>query len=191
MTKIMKVLGIVLCIAALIGTTVAATVAFLSMKTAPVQNTFTAGDIKITLEQANLLENQKMVPGTTFTADPVVTVSADSEDCYLFVKIEKTEDFDNYLEFTVAEGWSALAGENGVYYRVVTDGQKGTGLNVIASNTITAKADTTKDAYNKITSGEVDQPNLTLTAYAVQFAGMADVAEAWGVAKALDTTTQS
>ena len=204
MTKLIKVLSVVLCVVALIGGTVAATVAFLSAKTDTVQNTFTAGDINITLTQNNTLTNVKMIPGTTFTADPVVTVLDGSEKCYLFVKVDLTEGFDTYLSYTMADGWTQLLvttadkdgdeilEKTGVFYRVVDATTEDTAFAVIKGNTITAKADTPKNEYNKITSGAVDKPNLTLTAYAVQFEGVTnnegnpDVSAAWTIAKELD-----
>lgn len=210
MTKLLKVLAILLSVAAIVGGTVAATVAYLTAKTNPVQNTFTAGDIDITLAQKNTLTDEKMVPGKTYTIDPVVTVLNGSEKCYLFVKVDLTESFDTYLQYTMADGWTEMTvttadkdgdeitEKTGVFYRVVEATTADTKFGIIKADKITAKADTTKFEYNKITAGTVDKPNMTLTAYAVQFEGVGDAeateqanaAAAWEIAKNLDSQLQ-
>ena len=189
--KLIKVLAITLCAVALVTGSIAATVAYLAMKTAPVQNTFTAGDINITLDAAAL--DFKMVPGQTYTVAPTVTVTANSEKCYLFVKFDEvfpevqdpdfTLTFADYLTYSVAtgeDGWKALAGEDGVYYRVVETPNNDTAFDVTA--TVTAVSARTKEDYKALND---QQPKLNVTAYAVQFVGMADAAAAWAQAKTL------
>ena len=62
MKKFMKALAIVACAAILVVGSVAATLAYLTDKTSTVENTFTAGNISITLEETTG-EQYKMVPG--------------------------------------------------------------------------------------------------------------------------------
>ncbi len=191
--KLTKILAIVLCAAALVTGSIAATVAYLTMKTNAVQNTFTAGDIEITLDQTATLNEFKMMPGQTYTVNPSVTVTADSEDCWLFVKIDEVLEgsdagfpdgttFATYLTYALADGWTKLDGETGVYYRSVTDVEKGTGLFVIKDNTVTATATCTKAQYDLLNDAK---PNLKLTAYAVQRVGFDTAAAAWVQAEAL------
>jgi hypothetical protein len=182
MNKFLKVLVVTLCAVLLVVGSVAATLAYLTMKTAPVQNTFTAGDISITLEQTKVLNTHKMMPGMEYDVDPVVTVEKDSESCWLFIKIDKTTGFDTYLTYTLVDGWIEL--EPGVYYRQVaatTDAAKE--FHVIAGDKVYAK-DCTKDQYNALSG----QPlNLDFTAYAVQRVGFDTAAAAWTEAQTLDT----
>lgn len=144
MNKFLKALVIALCAIALVVGSVAATVAYLSMKTDPVKNTFTAGNISIDLKQDANLSNIKVMPGVNYTVDPKVIVNGGSEACWLFVKIDKlpvaaaqpseqseepeqteqTTDeivvaFDTYMKFDVADGWALVPGETNVYYREV------------------------------------------------------------------------
>ena len=51
---------------------------------------FSDSDIKIVFEDQKSAESVKMVPGHTADKAPTVTVKADSEKCYLFVKVEKS-----------------------------------------------------------------------------------------------------
>ena len=71
------------------------TLAFLVAESEKVVNTFTYGGIEITLTETkgdvndngeHVFEN--VVPGATVKKDPVVTVEADSENCYVYVKVE-------------------------------------------------------------------------------------------------------
>ena len=182
MRKFSQVLVIVLCTIMLILGSISATVAYLTMKTETVENTFTAGNIFIELKQQTELDSSKMVPGQKYTVDPEVIVSANSEACWLFIKIEKPTNFDTFLSFTVAEGWEEL--ENGVYYREVEATTEAVSFDIIKNDTITANIECTKAQYNELNGASI---NLKLTAYAVQFVGFDDAATAWTAAKALDT----
>ncbi len=169
MKKFLKPLAVLVCTVALVAGTVAATLAYLKVETAPITNTFVAGDINITLtESANL--DLKMVPGTTIEKDPTVTVEAGSEACWLFVKLDESTNFATYLEYDIAAGWTALDAENGVYYRQVDETTLDTTFQVLAEDKVTVN-NVTKADYNDI--GEDETPTLTVTAYAIQHAGFA------------------
>ena len=106
-------LSILLCCA------VGGTLAYLLDKTDPVTNTFTYGDINITLTETERV--YKMIPGTTLPKDPKVTVEEGSEACWLFIKVEKTNNPDTYLNYSIDTTiWKALPDVNGVYYREVS-----------------------------------------------------------------------
>lgn len=95
------------------------TIAWLTATTASVTNTFTVGNIDITLDETTT--DYKMVPGNTIAKDPKVTVKAGSEACWLFVKIEESANLDNYISYDVAEGWTKLntTPADTIYYRSV------------------------------------------------------------------------
>lgn len=175
MKKFMKALALVACAAILVAGSVAATFAYLTTKTETIANTFTAGNISITLTETPR-EQYKMVPGTSIDKDPTVTVEAKSEKCYLFVKIEKSQNFDTYMTYTIAENWEAVDGADGVYYQIVDASQAEKVLPVLLNNKVQAKADCTKAQYNSLTG---NLPTLSVTAYAVQFEGINTVALAW------------
>lgn len=84
----------------------------------PVVNTFSPSDIQVELTETE--EPYKMIPGYTIHKDPAAKILAGSEDCYLFVELEKSANFDDYMEFTMAEGWQELSSVPGVYYREVS-----------------------------------------------------------------------
>ena len=98
---------------------VGGTIAWLTATTTPVTNTFTVGNIDITLDETTT--DYKMVPGNTIAKDPKVTVKAGSEACWLFVKIEESANLDNYISCDVAEGWTKLntTPADTIYYRSV------------------------------------------------------------------------
>ena len=85
---------------ALIGAIgVGSTFAYLSSKTGTVVNTFTVGNVVITLDEKdtdNSTQNAErdqanaytdMIPGSSYEKDPTVHVAANSENCYVFVKV--------------------------------------------------------------------------------------------------------
>ena len=160
-----KSLALVLALAMIVVCVVGGTLAWLIATTPEVKNTFTTSDVDITLTETTT--NYQMIPGYTIDKDPTVTVKSGSEDCYLFVKVEKSTNFDSFMTYDMADGWTALAGVNGVYYRVVDTADMGTAYSVLANDKVTVRGDVTKAMLNGLT--EATQPTLTFTAYACQY----------------------
>ena len=95
---------------------VAATLAYVMAISNSVENTFTIGKIEITLSESTG-SHYALIPGATVKKDPKVTVKKGSEDCWLFVKLEKKNNVDAYLTYSIGDGWFALSGVSDVYYR--------------------------------------------------------------------------
>ena len=92
-----KGLAMVLALVLLAVCAVSGTLAWLTAKSEVVTNTFTTSDIKVELKETTG-QKYKMIPGYTISKDPKATVLAGSEECYLFVKLDKSTNFDTYLE---------------------------------------------------------------------------------------------
>ena len=172
-----KILVACLCVALAVLTIAGTTLAYLTATTGPVKNTFTVGNIDITLTETTT--NFKMVPGCTIVKDPKVTVKAGSEACWLFVKVEKSSNLDSFISYTIADGWTALTDVDGVYYREVDATTTDTSFNVLVNNQVAVKDTVTKPMMDAITNGTATSPTLTFTAYAIQKAGFTTVADAW------------
>lgn len=175
--KVLSIVAVVLVLCCAIG----GTLAWLTDKTGPVVNTFTVGDINIELAESENLD-LKMVPGNTITKDPKVTVKANSEACWLFVKVEKSSNFDNFMTYEMADGWTALPSVAGVYYREVAATTAATEFSVLKDNSVLVKNSVTKTMLNGL--GETTFPTLTFTAYAVQKDNVNSAADAWTKANA-------
>lgn len=186
----MKVVATLLAIALLIGGVIGGTIAYLMDTTDPVTNTFTTSDVDITLTESENLDLQ-MVPGRDINKDPKVTVLAGSEECWLFVKIEETESSPNqittgaadattYITYTVADGWTPLEGNPGVYYRdhVATGTSDGTPISVLREDKVSVPNTVTK---SMMETAQTAAPKLTFTAYAVQKENVDSAAAAWAV----------
>lgn len=181
-----KALFIMLSAALIVCATVAGTLAWLTDTTAPVVNTFTVGDINITLTESKNLD-LKMVPGRTITKDPKVTVKKGSEACWLFVKVVKSGNFDSFMTFEMADGWTLhkTEGNTEVYYREVAATTADTDISVLKDNKVTVRDTVTKTMLEGVKNAEdgtpnEDAPTLTFTAYAVQKDGINDATTAWG-----------
>lgn len=182
-------------IALVICCAVGGTLAWLTDQTGPVVNTFTVGNIDITLTESKGVTSSnpqegtfKMVPGNTIDKDPKVTVVAGSEACWLFVKVEKSANFDSFLTYTMADGWTRLTKDKDgnditdlVFYRAVdaTTAAAGGAFDVLKNNQVTVKDTVTKAMMDNLTSSGATLPTLTFTAYAVQKDNIADEATAW------------
>lgn len=139
----------------------------------------------------------EMTPGEEYLKDPAVTVLAGNEACWLFVKLEEkggvtitnadgsttTYDFDDYLTYAVADGWTQLAdaqGEavEGIWFRYVGEDTDDTEVayEVLKDNKISVLENVTKDMLNALDNNGKDAdtatyPSLSVTAYAVQYSG--------------------
>lgn len=172
--------------------TVGATLAWLVATTVEVKNTFTYGDINITL--AETTTNYKMVPGGTISKDPKVTVKANSEACWLFVKIDESANFDDFMTYEIADGWTQLMDNStpakvveGVFCREVSASTADQPFDVLKDNKVSVKDAVTKDDFKNLTTTNngvttTNNPTLTFQAYAVQKDNVATAYAAWQIA---------
>lgn len=166
-----KALAMLLSLVLVIGCVAGGTLAWLTATSNEVNNVFTTSDIGVTLEESDDL-NLKMVPGWTIRKDPKATVTAGSEDCYLFVKVEKSANFDDFMTYAIAEGWTELPDTDGVYYMVfdsqdnANENEMGTAYSVLKNDQVKVLDEVKKEDMNALT--EDTQPNLSFIAYAVQ-----------------------
>lgn len=176
-----KVLALVLAMVLVVVGVAAGTLAWLTAKSDTVTNTFTTSDIKVELTETN--ETYKMIPGYDIHKDPKAKVVSGSEECFLFVKLEKSANFDDFMTYKMADGWTELTGENGVYYRKVQTADIDKPFGVLKDDKVTVKGIVTKDMMNAIDNGTAANPTLTITAYASQLHKNAttefSAAEAW------------
>lgn len=183
-----KALALALCAVLLVVTTVFVTMAFLT-DTKSVTNTFTVGKVAITLDEADVKPDgtyesdaslrvqgneYKLIPGHKYTKDPTVHVADDSEECWLFVKVENgLKDAEATGNTTIAEqmqvkGWTLVDGTTDIYAH--SDTQKaGADVAVFDSFTIAGTADVSAYGAAKI----------VVTAYAVQADGFSTPSAAW------------
>lgn len=172
-----RALVLVVAVALLLGTVIGGTIAWLTAQTEPVTNTFVIGDITLSLAESTGSE-YPLSAGQTVDKDPTVTVGANSVDCWVFVKVDESEDLDKYITYEMADGWTALEGEEGVYYydEIVKMSETPTEISVLKDDQVTGTnfSSTELADYEK-----TDPPKLTFTAYAIQSVGIADAATAW------------
>lgn len=61
-------------------------------------NTFTVGNVDITLTEPNWKnDNAKLIPGRVIAKDPTITLKSGSERAYTFMKVELSDDFAKLL----------------------------------------------------------------------------------------------
>lgn len=186
-TMPIKIAALIAAIVLVIGCTAGGTVAWLVSKPDPIVNVFTVGNINATLTETK--KEFKIVPGVDITKDPVATVKANSEECYLFVKLTEenwptlTETGKTRkVEYKIADGWTKL--EDGVYYREVPKKDTDQAFHVLQNDKVTVSNTLTKENADAIQKAEA--PKLTVAVYAVQKEGMGSAADAWETAKAKD-----
>lgn len=147
MKSVKKAIIAALCAGTLVVGSVAGTMAYLTAQDS-VTNTFTVGNVAITLDEQNVdgkdakgnanvdlerdqANSYQLFPGKSYTKDPTVHVNEKSEDCWLFVKVENgiadleaTEEMGETGYKKIAtqitnNQWTALNGVANVYYKEV------------------------------------------------------------------------
>ena len=175
-----KTLALILALVMVFGAAVGGTIAYLTDTTDAVVNTFTVGNINIDLKETT--KDYKMVPGNTINKDPKVTVEAGSEACWLFVKVNESDNLDNFISYAVATGWTQLQDKDGndvagVYYRSVDATTADVTYSVLTDDQVTVLTTVDKDDMDGLTADT--NPTLTFTAYAIQKAGFDTASAAW------------
>lgn len=191
-----KVLLLALVAILLVVTTVFATLAYLTSEVETVTNTFTIGNISITLNEADVDEygkviegadrvqdnNYKLIPGHTYVKDPTVHVQPGSEASYLFAVVkDETADIQADTKVAaqiVANGWTAFedtaaaAAGYAVYYKEAA----AVAENVDAVDYVIFNNLTIGDEANVASYADA---KIVVKAAAIQKDGIEDVATAW------------
>lgn len=189
-----KTLLLALCAVLLVVGSVMGTMAYLTSQDA-VTNTFTVGSVAITLDETDVntagvkegetrvdANTYKLMPGHSYTKDPIVHFAAKSEASWLFIKVENNiagaestaEGYKNIATQISENGWTALTGVNNVYYKQVSANTTNAAVDypVFSSFAISDSLDGTALA-------AFDGKTVVVTAYAVQADGFDDAADAW------------
>ena len=196
----MKIVLGVVAIMLVIAVSVAGTIAYLTSKTAAVRNTFTLGNVTITLDEHEIEDEYataittntvqtneyKLIPGHTYLKDPTVHVDDNSEDCWLFVKVTNgiaaievaAADGDTIAEQMTEKGWTLVEGTTDVY---AYNEKVSAGADVVVFNSFTIAGNA--DISNYATASN-NAAVINIIAYAVQADGFATSAAAWEAAPA-------
>lgn len=199
----LKVAVLILAFSLVLVGVIGTTIAWLIDDTDPVKNVFTVGKVDVELEETDpegddpLNNEYTMVPGTDIDKDPLVTVKANSENCWLFIKIEESANLDDFITYnvilddpstTAVEGWKALDGVDGVYYMEISKSDSDQEFGVLVGDKVTVNEDVTTEDLEALDA--TTYPSLTFTAYAVQRgenAAINTAAAAWQLAVGAQT----
>ncbi|MBO5702783.1 MAG: hypothetical protein J6S71_10120 [Clostridia bacterium] len=200
--KIVLIAIYVLTLALLVAS--GSTIAWLIAESGTVTNTFTPSNINITLSETTP-DTLKMIPGTTIEKNPQVTVAANSEACWLFVKIEETDNFDTYMQYLIDTGWKfyssgvdgvnidTVANDKYIIYREVPSSSSIQEFYILKDNDVLVPGTVTKEDMNLLYNSDGTfktevLPKLKFTAAAIQKENIADVTTAFGSLPSVFTT---
>lgn len=211
MNKAKKIMMLAACAVLLVCISVGATLAYLT-DTDAVTNTFTLGQVGLSLDEADTDDSTPnkerdtankyhLMPGGQYDKDPTVHVDANSEACWLFVKVENgiapieaaasykkadnTTATGTIAEQMVVFGWTKLTGVEGVdnvYYQKHATKSANVADYVVFKNfkisgDVTNQPLTTNDGEEQIITNALmylptyDVAEIKVTAYAIQLTG--------------------
>jgi len=177
---------------------VTGTVAWLTDVTPAITNTFGYGDVNIRLDETDtnldgdsdpMTNTYEMMPGQAIDKDPKVTVYAGTKDCWLFVKLDESDNFDEFMTYEMAQDengqaiWTALEGVENVYWRSVDETDTDLVFPVLKDNQVLVREEVTLDMLRALGTGGQPLPTLNIQAIAVQrdssIADLATALAAW------------
>lgn len=205
MKKRTKALLLVLCAIMLVTASIMGTVAYLTSTTETVSNTFSVGQVNITLSETKVDvygaaltgddagttsqgQAYKMLPGHEYVKDPTITVTTGSEPCWLFVKVENgisayEATTNTIVSQLTANGWTLVNGQTNVYWHTVVDAREAAQTVKVFEKFVIADNAEDVSGWSSVTS---ENTKVSVTAYAIQSDGFTDAATAWA---ALNPTT--
>lgn len=185
-----------------LGGAVGGTLAWLTATTDTVVNTFTVGDIDIDLTETTGSE-YKLMPGEKVAKDPMVTVKAGSEKCYVFVKVEASAAMKAAMENNVIEWyvdalprytdgkWTKLEGvTEDIYYLVANASTADQDFYILGgeedyrNGRLIIPGNVTAEDIAEVEA--IGDTTLTFTAYAIQYEGITSAADAWAKLKSAE-----
>jgi predicted ribosomally synthesized peptide with SipW-like signal peptide len=213
--KLQKTLTLVGAMALAAALAVGGTMAYFTDKTDTVTNTFTIGSgVKITLDETKVNSSgeavdkdgnvttdkakyvktkdkegnsYKLIPGHEYKKDPTVHVIANSESCYVFVKVENgisnLEASENTIANQIGKNWDLVQDTTDVYVykgnyakdNVVSSYNTDIDLPVFESFKI---SNLSNSDYTKLTE-DIISKSIKITGYAIQSDTFTSAAEAW------------
>ena len=194
MKKFAKVMAFMLCAALLVCGGIFGTLAYLTSQTKTITNTFTVGNVAITLTEGRIdadgkipnaddrisegNQKFKLMPGGKYEKDPTIKVDVNSESCYIYVQvvneIANIEAADTVATQMAANGWVALDGVANVYCK--KDAVAAGSTHVLFS-TVKIKGDV-----DNATLAPYMNKTIKITGYAVQSFGFTTAKDAWTAA---------
>ena len=186
-----KVIALVLCMIMLVAVSITGTLAYLTSQD-QVTNTFTVGNVKITMDEVQVDENgvsvaagtrvesntYKVLPGSTYDKDPIIHVGENSENCYLVVyidnqlaKIEAAGD-NTIAKQMVAKGWTDKGDGYWIYSEVAEKGDDVDLFKKFAVNGSTFYSEAAADANNDLNLKNYDNKTIIVKAFAIQAANL-------------------
>lgn len=178
--KLTMVVSLLLVMALSIG----GTLAYLTDKTDTVVNTFTIGQITLSLAEAGATDENKdgtfeksykIIPGTEAAKEPKLTVAAGSEECYVYAMVDNTLNLKDgtavaTLDIDTAK-WNKVAEKDtATLYKFKT-----------TVNVLDASDDWTESVFTKVTYsdaiteeniGQLAGKTITIKGFAHQTAGV-------------------
>lgn len=195
-----KIVALCLCIALAVVAIGGATLAYFTDKTETVTNTFTVGKVDIDLWEtedgtSNGTETRtgrtdiKVAPGTDIDKNPTVKVVANSENCWLFVKMTVTNWPTANVTYSVANGWNTLSSANDVtiLYREVSKSATDQTFGILIDDKITVSTQLVSSNFVTDTDGNMLQPTMAFQAFAIQTDNLTTPQAAWNAVQAAYT----
>ena len=163
--KLIMTITITLCAILIVAGSIAGTLAYLR-SSAEVVNTFTYGKVGITMDETLIAADgltattgqqrvtgnrYKLMPGTNYVKDPVIHIGAESEDMYIFIKLDNGiaglatdgsildnngTPYKTIHQQLLDNGWKVYETSAGVEYTTTTNTVTNSGVTITSTSTV-------------------------------------------------------
>ena len=149
---------------------VSGTIAWFKSESNSLVSKFSYGNIKIFITEEDVndenVKNFEIIPGAKIKKNTTVTVEENSEDCWLFIEIEQSDNFYNFMNYSIEAGWKKLEEYENIYYREVDKKNEKQIYAVFKDDIINVNSDITRELFNSLTDD--NYPMISILAYGIQ-----------------------
>ena len=155
-----KSLTMALCVALALTLVIGGTLAYLYDVSLERVNTFEKSDIDVELTETD--NNYQIIPGRSQDKDPTVVVTTPDTDAWCLIKV--TDNTNGLVGYELADGWTAVPGHEGYYYRVVDKDDDPQEFPILKDNKVTYDPSITVAQLNALQ----EEAKLTFQAFVIQ-----------------------
>jgi len=129
------------------------------------KNALSEGRLHISFS-ASSGESIGLIPGNVASKDNALTLSAGDDGCYIFLMLNKSGDFDSFMEYSLESCWQGIKGFKNVYFLEAAPSDAEQRFGIFEDGEVCVSKEITKENISLI-ANTGNYPALTISAVAI------------------------